>query len=469
MKLSRFLVRKVPGDWEIARYCLAVVLAGVPIGCGGNGSPPIPPSITPDTDVQLVSILDAAGPKPPRGAATSDYPAVSSSGDLVAFRSAWRDDTNDANTANNTLLSLRSTCTGPSQSCQTGTTPLLFVSAGEDDGTVIESQALSSSGRYMIVASSSFSMFSGLSGDAYVLDTCANSPGCAPGRIYDVAVDIFSGTAISASGRFVTVTSNSKIIVQDSCLGTSDTCTPATVWTGNYEAGLVAIAADGRHLVFDSVASVVADDHNALTDVFWVDACLGAPPTCTMQITRLSVAGNGAEANGASRAPAMSDDGRFVAFESEASNLVSGDTNGFTDVFLSDTCLGVATGCNPQITRLSVATDGSEGNGASQGASISADGRFVAFVSEATNLVSNDTNGAKDIFVRDTCTNVSGCVPRTIRVSLAADNSQANGDSTRCAISADGAFVAYTSRATNLIKSATTGEGDIFLVKVRWP
>src|SRR5205823_4466072 len=166
---------------------------------------------------------------------------------------------------------------------------------------------------YMIVASSSFSMFSGLSGDAYVLDTCANSPGCAPGRIYDVAVDIFSGTAISASGRFVTVTSNSKIIVQDSCLGTSDTCTPATVWTGNYEAGLVAIAADGRHLVFDSVASVVADDHNALTDVFWVDACLGAPPTCTMQITRLSVAGNGAEANGATRAPAMSDDGRFVA------------------------------------------------------------------------------------------------------------------------------------------------------------
>ncbi|PYV94028.1 MAG: hypothetical protein DMG90_00780, partial [Acidobacteria bacterium] len=80
-------------------------------------------------------------------------------------------------------------------------------------------------------------------------------------------------------------------------------------------------APDGRHLVFDSVASVLADDHNASTDVFWVDACLVAPPTCTMQITRLSVAGNGAEANGASRAPAMSDDGRFVAFESEASNL----------------------------------------------------------------------------------------------------------------------------------------------------
>lgn len=470
MKLSRFLAQKfLSDDWEIARLCLTVVLAGVPISCGGSGSPPIPPSMTPDNDVQLISVLDAAGPKPPRGAATSDYPAISSSGDLVAFRSDWRDDNNVANNANNTLLSLRSTCTEPSQSCQAGTTPLLFVSAGEDGGTVIESQALSSSGRYMVVASSSFSMSFGQSGDAYVLDTCANTPGCAPGRVYDVALEIFHGTGISASGRFVSVTSNSKIIVQDSCLSTSDICAPATVWTGNYEAGSVAIAAEGRYLAFDSVASVVSDDHNTLTDVFWADTCLGGPPTCTMQIIRLSVAGNGTEANGASQTPAMSDDGRFVAFESEASHLVSGDTNGFTDVFLADTCLGVLTGCNPQITRVSVATDGSEANGASQGASISADGRFVTFVSQATNLVANDTNGAKDIFVRDTCTSVSGCVPRSIRVSLATDNSQANSDSTRSVISADGAFVAYTSRATNLIVSATTGEGDVFLVKVRWP
>ena len=356
--------------------------------------------------------------------AVSDYPAVSSGGDFVAFRSDWPDPGNFANAARNTLLSLRKTCVDSSQSCQTGTTPLSFVSAGEDGGTSVQSQALASSGRYLAIATFSVGFMGERSGSAYILDTCANTSGCEPSDVYDIAFEIFSGIAISASGRFVAVDSDSKIVLQDSCLGASQACTPGTVWTGNHEAGMAAIAGEGRYLVFDSTAFVVPADSNGASDIFWTDTCVGAGASCSPQTLRISVGQNGAESNGSSRAPVVSTDGRFVAFESDASNLVAGDTNGVTDVFLADTCLGSLANCTPNITRLSIGTDGTDGNGASSGPSISADGRFVAFVSAAGNLVSTDTNGAKDIFVRDTCTHVAGCTPGTTLVSLAFDHSQ---------------------------------------------
>jgi len=120
-------------------------------------------------------------------------------------------------------------------------------------------------------------------------------------------------------------------------------------------------------------------------------------------VERLSVATDGTEGNGDSFWPYTSPDGRFVAFESLASNLVPGDTNAAHDTFIRNTCRGAPTACTPSTIRASVANDGSQANGESFWPLMSADGRFLAFRSSATNLVPGDTNGTDDIFLRDTC------------------------------------------------------------------
>src|SRR5207247_2672904 len=118
----------------------------------------------------------------------------------------------------------------------------------------------------------------------------------------------------------------------------------------------------------------------------------------------------------------------FVAFVSLATNLVASDTNGATDVCGHDRQTGTT-------ERVSVASDGSEGNAASAGATLSADGRFVAFHSAATNLVAGDTNGTNDVFVHDRQTGT------TERVSVASDGAQGNKANSYPAVSADGPVV----------------------------
>jgi Tol biopolymer transport system component len=134
-----------------------------------------------------------------------------------------------------------------------------------------------------------------------------------------------------------------------------------------------------------NAGNLVSGDTNDYEDVFLHD-------TQTGQATRVSIASDGTQANGGSYAPSLSADGQYVAFRSNANNLVSGDTNVVDDVFLHDTQTG-------QTTRVSIASDGTQGNRHSFTPSLSADGRYVAFVSDASNLVSGDTNGYRDIFV----------------------------------------------------------------------
>jgi len=168
--------------------------------------------------------------------------------------------------------------------------------------------------------------------------------------------------------------------------------------------------------------------------------------------TRVSVDSTGANGNGASIRPSLSGDGRFVAFESAADSLVAGDTNGFVDVFLRE----LATGSD---VRVSIASDGSEADGESHifRQAVSADGRFVAFESIATNLVSGDTNGRWDVFVRDTLTSA------TERVSVSSIGAEADQDCAIAAISADGRFVAFTSAADNLAANKTSYFNDVFV------
>ena len=145
--------------------------------------------------------------------------------------------------------------------------------------------------------------------------------------------------------------------------------------------GAPAIGADGRWIAFvSSATNLAAGDTNGSQDVFVHDRQTGTT-------SRVSLGQGGVQANSLSRNPAISADGGFVALESFAGNLVAGDTNGVSDVFVRDMQAGTT-------TRVSVATGGAQGNGASGGAAISADGRWVVFGSSATNLVAGDTNSA---------------------------------------------------------------------------
>ena len=173
----------------------------------------------------------------------------------------------------------------------------------------------------------------------------------------------------------------------------------------------------------------------------------GAGPGST---TRLSTATGGGQGNGRSFVPAISADGRYVAFYSDASNLVSADTNGARDVFVRDLQTG-------ETTRVSVSTSGAEANGDSFAPALSSDGRYVAFASAATNLVDGDTNDANDVFVRDRQTNT------TTRVSVGYDGSQANGGSDQPSLSGDGRLVAFTSAATNIVSGDVNANRDAFV------
>jgi hypothetical protein len=153
--------------------------------------------------------------------------------------------------------------------------------------------------------------------------------------------------------------------------------------------------------------------------------------------------------------PAVSSDGRFVAFQSDAANLVLGDTNGNYDVFVHDRRTRAT-------QRVSVSSTGAEATGSESNApAISADGRFVAFGSAASNLVADDTNKAADIFVRD---RQSG---ETVRASVSSSGAQTSGGCGVPAISADGRYVAFTCFASDLVAGDTNSVPDVFVRDLR--
>ena len=207
------------------------------------------------------------------------------------------------------------------------------------------------------------------------------------------------------------------------------------------------VSGDGSTVVYHSSASnLVAGDTNGHWDVFAFDVASGA--------TRLvSVASDGTQANGSSSGPSVSADGSTVVYRSYASNLVVGDTNGFEDVFVFDVGSGVT-------RRVSVASDGTQGNGHSAYPSVSADGSTITYTSWASNLVAGDTNHARDVFMFDIA---SG---ETSRVSVASDGTQANDSSHPGTVSANGSTIAYTSDASNLVVGDSNGYPDVFVFDV---
>jgi Tol biopolymer transport system component len=164
---------------------------------------------------------------------------------------------------------------------------------------------------------------------------------------------------------------------------------------------------------------------------------------------------SGKEGNNTSRNPAISGDGRYIAFESSASNLVSGDTNSASDIFRHDTQTG-------DTIRVSVDSNGNQTESEnSNSPAISDNGRIVSFYSSAGNLVSGDSNYWEDIFIHDTQTG------KTVMVSVDSSGNQANARSVFAEISADGRYVVYYSEADNLVhENDTNGVDDAFRVDV---
>lgn len=185
--------------------------------------------------------------------------------------------------------------------------------------------------------------------------------------------------------------------------------------------------------------------------IFVLSALLwSGPGLIAGETTRVSVDSFGFQSNEISLFPSVSSDGRFVAFLSAASNLVSNDTNKQSDIFIHDRLTN-------ETSRVSVSSTGVQSNGYSHNLTLSADGRFVAYSSDATNLVPGDTNGKKDIFVHDTLTK------QTSRISVNSGGIQGNQDSYLPSLSADGRFVAFVSLASNLVLDDTNLYADIFV------
>lgn len=208
------------------------------------------------------------------------------------------------------------------------------------------------------------------------------------------------------------------------------------------------ITPDGRFVAFSSNATnLAAGDSNGAEDVFLRDRRTGVTE-------RVSVGQGDVQGNAASYGSAMSADGRFVVFESNATNLVLGDTNGSNDVFVRDRR-------SHRTKRVNVATSGAQANAPvpliSTFPAISFDGRYVVFFSYAANLVPSDTNNSSDVFLRDLATG------RTERVSVGPGGAEADGSSTFPTISGDGRYVAFVSFARNLVPGGTGGVSGLYV------
>jgi len=227
--------------------------------------------------------------------------------------------------------------------------------------------------------------------------------------------------------------------------GTQGTCTAPNPLDCN--SSDPAISADGSIVVFSSFSQLTVEDSDTMHDVFVLDRTGPSP-----SLKRISRGVNGTPSNGLSGSPAVSADGRFVAFSSEATNLIPGDTSDpYSDIFVFDVHADT-------LRKASVIAGGVAPDGASFGPSISGDGRFVAFWSEASNLLS-DGNGVSDIFVAD-----MQDVPASLKMVVNLQEQQGNGESRFPSISRDGRIIAFDSLATNLDPTPGNGVRDILVL-----
>ena len=393
-------------------------------------------------------------------------------------------------------------------------------STGDDPNGPSSTPSISGTGQYVAFASAATDLVPGGACGIVARNVRSSQQQCATVDVNGLN-STGSNPSLSFSGRYVAFESGvnnliatdgnpfADVFVRDLQNGTT-TRVSETAVGGNADSGSSApsINGDARYVAFASGASnFVAGDANGTTDIYRKDRQTGA-------VTRVSVDSGGGDSNALSTDPAISDDGRYVAFSSAASDLVAGDTNGINDIFVRDLQAGTTVrasvgneltfGPPDANTAPTISDDGthvaftttwadttgevvftnvfvrdvvngtttaltSSSNEAdsSDHASISGDARFVAFQSRASNLVPRDTNGVTDVFVRDLTT------ATTTRASADFLGGQADsGGSTFPSMSHDGRYVAFTSTANDLVDDdGTTGTNgaDIFVRAVSTP
>jgi TolB protein len=423
-----------------------VGVAGSPLGMAHAASDP---AIS-NARTSLISVSSA-------GLQGSDYRseafAVSASGRYVAFTSAASNlvpgDTNET-----WDVFVRDRWVGT-------TTRISESSTGAQANSSSYGLTMTPDGRYVVFASDATNLVRGDTNgalDAFLWDrrsgmtsriSVSNTGGQVNASSYEAV--------ISGDGRYVAFSSDASdvvagdtnqawdVFVRDRVAGTTRRVS-LTVTSGQSNSGSAspAISADGRYVTFASDASnLVRGDTNNVGDIFVRDQW-------TNSTSRVSLSTGGGQANSGSASGGMSVDGRHVVFTSEASNLVRDDTNSFGDIFVRDLWTNTT-------SRVSVSTTGDQSNEHSYGPAMNADGRYITFTSDATNLAPGDTNSFGDIFVRDLWTNT------TSRVNLSATGDQSNEYSYGPAINSDGRYIAFSSYASNLVASDTNNLGDVFL------
>lgn len=242
------------------------------------------------------------------------------------------------------------------------------------------------------------------------------------------------GTAHSLTGTLMVVTDPGLQLVSSGVGGTQ----------ANGFSDLPAVSADGRYVAFGSFASnLVAGDTNGAGDVFVRDRQTGTT-------ARVSVADDGAQSDDLSNSPSISADGRYAAFYSVAGDLIPGGRRGFGDIYVRDRQLG-------RTLQVNLSSAGVPADAGSFYPSISGDGRYVAFNSAAANLVPGGGGGVPQVYVRDLQ------MGTTTLVSAADDGLPGDGGSTNPVISGDGRYVAFYSTASNFVSGATAAGRQVFL------
>lgn len=337
-------------------------------------------------------------------------------------------------------------------------------STGAEGNNLSFARSISGDGRYVVIESDATNFVAGDTNglrDAFVKDNVTGELRLASSSSAGVIGNAISfGSAMTSDGRYVLLNSDATNFIASDLNGVRDAfvkdmqtgeiniaSTSSAGVQANATSAARAMSEDGRYvLIASSATNLVAGDTNGVGDVFVKDMVTG-----TMSL--VSTSSSGVQGNASStlgvNGIALSADGRYAVFESDATNLVSGDTNGVTDVFMKDLVTGVT-------TRISTDSSGTQGNSTSGAKSISADGKFAIFNSLSTNLVSGDTNGVQDAFLKNLETG------ETTRISTDSDGNQSNATSSAESISSDGRYVLMGSSASNLVSGDTNGVEDAF-------